>query len=282
MLASVIDGILSSDDEGDEAGDDVDAASGESGGSDEEGEASDGESGDSEDSGADSGLQSAEDEGGSEEAEGDAEAAGVAQQGASAADPFSRKQLQEKATAAAAAGAAAVQQPTRPPPEEGATVFIRGLPLDVTKEQVFTKMKVGGRRVQVLLLLCCPGQRGGGWLAWAESRRRSDVRQGLQSCCPGPLCRPTAPCAPAAWWWTRRRASSRAPPSWTSTRGRQRTRRPRRAPRAGVSAAQAPLAADCSCWRPQGGAVHGVKALGRARSCLPHRIRCTAIPIGPG
>jgi hypothetical protein len=66
----------------------------------------------------------------------------VAQQ-AAAADPFSRKQLQEKAGAAAAAGVPGGQQPGRAPPEEGATVFIRSLPLDVTKEQVFTKMKVG-------------------------------------------------------------------------------------------------------------------------------------------
>mgnify|MGYP001810286518 CR=1 FL=1 len=82
-----------------------------------------------------------------EEGEGDEEEeAGGTAAPAAPADPFSRKQLQQKAAAAAAAAATPqdAQQPARPPPEEGATVFIRGLPLDVSKEQVFLKLKVSG------------------------------------------------------------------------------------------------------------------------------------------
>lgn len=139
MLASVIDGILSDDDEGPgsgEEGSDGPAGSEEEGSEDEEEEEDEEALGSSEEEGEGS---DEEEEGGGSDEEGAAEA----QPAAGPADPFSRKQLQQKAAAAAAAQEGdAQQQPARPPPEEGATVFIRGLPLDVSKEQVFLKMKV--------------------------------------------------------------------------------------------------------------------------------------------
>lgn len=124
MLSSVIDGILGDSDdeaaeeEGSEEDDDEEGSEEE--GSEEEGSASEGEE---------------------EEEEAEEEAAAYP----AAADPFSRKHLQQKAAAAAGADAAAAQQQLRQraEPEAGATVFIRGLPLDVSKEQVFQKMKVG-------------------------------------------------------------------------------------------------------------------------------------------
>ncbi|KAL4452269.1 hypothetical protein ABPG75_007931 [Micractinium tetrahymenae] len=140
MLASVIDGILS-DDEG-EAGSDgggEDGSDDEEAGSEEEdseGEEAAGSSDEEEGSGDEE-----DDDGSGSEKE---EEAAAGQPAARAADPFSRKQLQQKAAAATAQDGDAQQQPQRPPPEEGATVFIRGLPLDVTKEQVFLKMKAFG------------------------------------------------------------------------------------------------------------------------------------------
>lgn len=132
MLASVIGGILGgSDDEAEEAGREEEE------GSDEEGSG-----------GEDEDDEGSEEEADSEDEEGsDPEADVAAEPASAAADPFSRKRLQEKAAAGADAGADGAAQRQRAEPEEGATVFIRGLPLDVSKEQVFTKMKVreGGR-----------------------------------------------------------------------------------------------------------------------------------------
>lgn len=127
MLASVIGGILGgSDDEAEEAGREEEE------GSDEEGSG-----------GEDEDDEGSEEEADSEDEEGsDPEADVAAEPASAAADPFSRKRLQEKAAAGADAGADGAAQRQRAEPEEGATVFIRGLPLDVSKEQVFTKMKV--------------------------------------------------------------------------------------------------------------------------------------------
>ena len=123
MLDSIIGGILGgSDEEEEEEEEEEDSEAG----SDEEGS-------DEEDS----------DEEGSDEEGSDSYADTAAEPAAAGADPFSRKRLQEKAAAAAAGGDAEPQR-QRPEPEAGATVFIRGLPLDVSKEQVFTKMKVSG------------------------------------------------------------------------------------------------------------------------------------------
>ncbi|PRW57348.1 RNA-binding 28 isoform A [Chlorella sorokiniana] len=129
MLASVIGGILGgSDDEAEEEGSEEEGSDEE--GSDEELSGSEGQEGEGE---------------GSEDEEGsDSDADAAAETTAAAADPFSRKRLQEKAAAAAEAGGDAAQQRQRAEPEEGATVFIRGLPLDVSKEQVFLKMKTYG------------------------------------------------------------------------------------------------------------------------------------------
>ena len=243
MQRSIIDDLLQgSDDEagaGGEAEDVSDDAS-----DDGEGEVSDEED---EEEGSEGEEESEEEE--DEEA---AAAAGAAAVAAASADPFSRKQLQKAAAGAAAAapgGDAPQQQPGRAPPEAGATVFIRGLPLDVSKEQVFLKMKVGGRVGWCVGgRFVCGAWSGGGW----------GLTGAVGSCCSGTgdpvllrlpglpmsrahsqrpllpmLCRCLAPCAPAAWWWTRTPPSLRAPLSWTSTGWHLRRQPQRRAPRPG-------------------------------------------------
>ena len=215
MLSSIIDGILESSDE-EEGSEEEDGGSE---GDEEEEEA--GSSGEEEEEEEEEEAGSSEEE----EEEGDAAAA------AAPADPFGRKQLQAKA-AAAPGQAMALQQRPRAEPEAGATVFIRGLPLDVSKEQVFLKMKVGLR-----------GGRGG-----EDATRALPVAGRLPAKrCPArvphllprhhPLhpCRPTALCARAAWWLTRPRASSRALRLWTSTSWPRRRQHQRRAPRAGAA-----------------------------------------------
>ena len=148
MLASVIDGILDGGGEEDEpeaAAEGLSESEEEDGSEDEDGDEAAQEESDSE--------EGEEEE---EEADEEAPAASVA-----AADPFSRSQLQKKAEAAATAAAAvapgADQGRQRAEPEADATVFIRGLPLDVGKEQVFLKMKVGSREEVAWRLRACGG-----------------------------------------------------------------------------------------------------------------------------
>jgi nucleolar protein 4 len=135
MLASVIDGLLDS-----EEGEEGEHASAD--------ESEDGlEGGDvvvSSDDGASSGGEEEEDDEEEEGEEGEEETAAEGP-AVAAADPFSRKQLLKNVEAAGAAAAAVMgQQRQRTEPEQNATVFVRGLPLDASKEQLFLKMKVRG------------------------------------------------------------------------------------------------------------------------------------------
>ena len=132
MLSSVVDGILGGS--GSEGEEDEEDEEEQGGSSEEEGE---------EESGSEAGDEegSEGEEAGSSDDDGAGEAAAAG--APPAADPFSRKQLAAAAAGAADAAGAGAQR-ARPEPEAGATVFIRGLALDVTKEQVFTRMKVGG------------------------------------------------------------------------------------------------------------------------------------------
>lgn len=121
--------------------------------------------------------------------------------------------------------------------QQAATVFVRGLPLDVTKQQVLTKLQVRpaprqhakavGRSCPALHLPSphCPweagtareGGRGSAGRACASLQGQhpcSELREPLQGT---PLrvwqlCRRLARSCPAGWWWTRSRGGSRGRP----------------------------------------------------------------------
>ncbi|KAI3438130.1 hypothetical protein D9Q98_000571 [Chlorella vulgaris] len=140
MLASVIDGLLDSE-EGEER-EHASADESEDGfeGGDVVGSSDDGASSGGEEEEDDEEEDDEEEEGEEEEEETAAEGPAVA-----AADPFSRKQLLKNVEAAGAAAASVMgQQRQRTEPEQNATVFVRGLPLDASKEQLFLKMKAYG------------------------------------------------------------------------------------------------------------------------------------------
>ena len=148
-----------------------------------------------------------------------------------------------RAPGSAAGTAAAARDPSGGEPSgpegaqqgaEGATVFVRGLPLDASQFAVQDRMARFGR-VQacrwaarhrgVVLLVCCVLARGS-----------------MSACAVTVLAvHPVSPCRSlsvwgdmAGWCWTSRRASQRALPSWNFRRLRPRKRLLVPAPRLGV------------------------------------------------